>query len=126
MEAHGTSIYGKLERGKQAMKLQMDNATVLRQVFQSCAPGGTASIVGVYVGFIDKFPFGSIFGKGLTVKTGQCNVHKYMKPLLERIMRGEIDPPSIISHTVSLSDAPQMYELFEKEKDECTKVVLKP
>jgi threonine dehydrogenase-like Zn-dependent dehydrogenase len=126
MEAHGTSIYGKLERGKQAMKLQMDNATVLRQVFQSCAPGGTASIAGVYVGFIDKFPFGSIFGKGLTVKTGQCNVHKYMKPLLERIMNGEIDPPEIISHRVSLSDAPAMYELFEKEKDECTKVVLKP
>ena len=126
MEAHGTSVYGKLERGKQAMKLQMDNATVLRQVFQSCAAGGTASIAGVYVGFIDKFPFGSIFAKGLTVRTGQCNVHRYMKPLLDRIVRGEIDPPVIISHSVSLSEAPQMYDLFEREKDQCTKVVLKP
>lgn len=126
MEAHGTSVYGKLERGKQAMKLQMDNATVLRQVFQSCAPGGTASIAGVYIGFIDKFPFGSIFGKGLTVKTGQCNVHRLMRPLLERIANGDINPPEIISHRVSLDDAPKMYELFEAEKDECTKVVLKP
>jgi threonine dehydrogenase-like Zn-dependent dehydrogenase len=125
MEAHGTSIYGKIERGKQAMKLQMDNASVLRQVFQSCAAGGTASIAGVYTGFIDKFPFGSIFGKGLTVKTGQCNVHKYMKPLLDRIVKGEIDPPTIISHRVDLDDAPSMYKLFEEEKDECTKVVLK-
>jgi len=125
MEAHGTSIYGKIERGKQAMKLQMDNATVLRQVFQSCAAGGNASIAGVYTGFIDKFPFGSIFGKGLTVKTGQCNVHKYMKPLLDRIVKGEIDPPTIISHRVDLDDAPSMYKLFEEEKDECTKVVLK-
>lgn len=126
MEAHGTSIYGKLERGKQALKLQMDNATVLRQVFQSCAPGGTASIAGVYVGFIDKFPFGAIFAKGLTVRTGQCNVHRYMRPLLERIVKGEIDPPAIISHRVNLDEAPRMYELFETEKDECTKVVLRP
>jgi threonine dehydrogenase-like Zn-dependent dehydrogenase len=126
MEAHGTSLYGKLERGKQAAKLQMDNATVLRQVFQSCAPGGNASIAGVYIGFIDKFPFGSIFGKGLTVKTGQCNVHKLMKPLLERIANGDINPPEIISHRVALDEAPEMYELFEAQKDECTKVVLKP
>ena len=126
MEAHGTSLYGKLERGKQALKLQMDNATVLRQVFQCCAPGGTASIAGVYVGFIDKFPFGSIFGKGLTVKTGQCNVHRYMKPLLDTIIRGEINPPEIISHRVSLDEAAEMYSLFEEGKDECTKVVLKP
>jgi len=126
MEAHGTSIYGKLERGKQALKLQMDNATVLRQVFQSCAAGGTASIAGVYVGMIDKFPFGTIFGKGLTVRTGQCNVRRYMQPLLERIERGEINPPEIISHRVKLDEAPAMYDLFETDKDQCTKVVLKP
>ena len=126
MEAHGTSIYGKIERGKQALKLQMDNATVLRQVFQSCAAGGTVSIAGVYIGIIDKFPFGTIFGKGLTVKTGQCNVRRYMQPLMDRIEKGEIDPPEIISHRVSLDEAPKMYELFEEEKDECTKVVLTP
>lgn len=86
------------------------------QVFQSCAAGGTASISGVYGRFIDKFPFGTIFAKGLTVPTGQWNVHRYMKPLLDRIIRGEIDPPEIISHTVGLDDAPKMYELFETER----------
>lgn len=126
MEAHGTSLYGKIERGKQALKLQMDNATVLRQAFQSAKAGGNVSVCGVYVGMIDKFPFGTIFAKGLTVKTGQCNVRRYMQPLLDRIVRGEIDPPEIISHKVNLREAAKMYDLFESEKDECTKVVLNP
>jgi threonine dehydrogenase-like Zn-dependent dehydrogenase len=126
LEAHGTSIYGKVERAKQALKLELDNATVLRQIFQACGKGGTVSVVGVYTGFIDKFPYGTIFGKGLTLKGSQCNTQKYMKPLLERIRRGEINPPEIISHRTSLEEAPEMYELFEKEKDVCTKVVMKP
>lgn len=124
MEAHGTSIYGKIERAKQAMKLELDNATVLRQAIQACGKGGTVSVPGVYMGFIDKFPFGAVFGKGLTLKAGQCNVHKYMPTLLDRIERGDINPPEIITHRASLSDAPKMYELFEVEKDDCLKVVL--
>jgi threonine dehydrogenase-like Zn-dependent dehydrogenase len=126
MEAHGTSLYGKIERAKQALKLELDNATVLRQIFQACGKGGTVSVVGVYAGYIDKFPYGTIFGKGLTLRGGQCNTHKYMRPLLERIARGEINPPEIISHRTSLEEAPRMYDLFEREKDDCTKVVMKP
>jgi threonine dehydrogenase-like Zn-dependent dehydrogenase len=126
MEAHGTSLYGKFERAKQALKLELDNATALRQIFQACGKGGTVSVVGVYAGYIDKFPYGTIFGKGLTLKGGQCNTQKYMKPLLERIARGEINPPEIISHRASLEEAPKLYDLFEREKDVCTKVVLKP
>jgi threonine dehydrogenase-like Zn-dependent dehydrogenase len=98
---------------------------VLRQAIQACAKGGTVSVPGVYVGFIDKFPFGAIFGKGLTVKAGQCNVHKYMPSLLEKIEHGEINPAEIITHRASLNDAAKMYDLFEEEKDECLKVVLK-
>lgn len=126
MEAHGTSLYGKFERAKQALKLELDNATVLRQAFQACGKGGTVSVVGVYAGFIDKFPFGTIFGKGLTIRGGQCNTQKYMKPLLERIAKGEINPPEIITHRTTLEEAPAMYDLFEREKNECVKVVMKP
>ena len=126
MEAHGTSLYGKFERAKQALKLELDNATALRQIFQACGKGGTVSVVGVYAGYIDKFPYGTIFGKGLTLKGGQCNTQKYMRPLLERIARGEINPPEIISHRATLEQAPAMYDLFEREKDLCTKVVMKP
>jgi threonine dehydrogenase-like Zn-dependent dehydrogenase len=126
MEAHGTSLYGKFERAKQALKLELDNATVLRQAFQACGKGGTVSVVGVYAGYIDKFPYGTVFGKGLTIRGGQCNTQKYMKPLLERIAKGEINPPEIITHRTTLEEAPAMYDLFEREKDECVKVVMKP
>jgi threonine dehydrogenase-like Zn-dependent dehydrogenase len=126
MEAHGTSVYGKLERVKQALKLELDNATVLRQAIQACAKGGTISVVGVYAGYIDKFPYGTVFGKGLSLRGSQCHTQRYMKPLLERIARGEINPPEIITHRTSLEDAPAMYDLFEREKDQCVKVVMRP
>ena len=126
MEAHGTGVYDGLERGKQFAKVQMDRAAVLRQAIQACGKAGTVSLPGVYTGFIDKFPMGQAFAKGLTFKMGQTNTHKYMRPLLERIERGEIDPSKIISHMVRLDDAPKMYELFQEKRDDCLKVVLKP
>jgi threonine dehydrogenase-like Zn-dependent dehydrogenase len=126
MEAHGTGVYAEIERGKQFAKMQMDRATVLRQVIQACGKAGTVSLPGVYTGFIDKFPMGQAFAKGLTFKMGQTNTHKYMRPLLERIERGEIDPSRIISHMVRLDDAPKMYEVFQEKRDDCLKVVLKP
>jgi threonine dehydrogenase-like Zn-dependent dehydrogenase len=126
MEAHGTGLYAELERGKQFTKMQLDRATVLRQCIQACGKGGTVSLPGVYTGFIDKFPMGQAFAKGLTFKMGQTHTHKYMRPLLEHIERGEIDPSRIISHTVRLDDAPKMYEVFQEKRDDCLKVVLKP
>jgi threonine dehydrogenase-like Zn-dependent dehydrogenase len=126
MEAHGIGLYAGVERAKQFTKLQTDRATVLRQCIQACGKGGTVSLPGVYTGFIDKFPMGQAFAKGLTFKMGQTNTHKYMRPLLEKIERGEIDPSRIITHTVRLDDAPKMYEVFQEKRDDCLKVVLKP
>ena len=126
MEAHGTFIDAIMDRVKQAARLQFDRAHVLRQAIHCCRKGGTVSIPGVYAGFIDKIPFGTAFGKGLTLKMGQTHVHNYTKPLLEKIERGEIDPSFIISHRVSLDEAPEMYRTFRDKADECTKVVMKP
>jgi threonine dehydrogenase-like Zn-dependent dehydrogenase len=126
MEAHGTFIDAVMDRVKQAAKLQFDRAHVLRQVIHCCRKGGTVSIPGVYAGFIDKIPFGTAFGKGLTLKMGQTHVHNYTRPLLEKIERGEIDPSFIISHRVSLDEAPEMYRTFRDKQDACTKVVMKP
>ena len=126
MEAHGTSIVGKMDRAKQALKLEMDNGTVLRQMIQACGTAGAVSVTGVYMGFLDKFPIGTIFNKGLTLKSGQCNVQKYLEPLLNRISDGDLHPNSIITHRVSLDDAPRMYDTFEKKEDGCVKVVMRP
>jgi threonine dehydrogenase-like Zn-dependent dehydrogenase len=64
--------------------------------------------------------------KALTVKTGQTPVQHYLRPLLERVRRGEIDPGFIVTHRLPLADAPHGYDLFRNKEDECVKVVLKP
>ncbi len=125
MEAHGTGVYDQLETGKQYAKVQLDRAAALRQCIQACGKGGTVSLPGVYTGFIDKFPMGQAFAKGLTFKMGQTNTHKYMRPLLERIEAGEIDPSRIITHRIKIDDAPRMYDVFREKKDDCLKVVIK-
>lgn len=126
MEAHGTFADAVLDRVKQAMKLQFDRAHVLRQAIHSCRKGGTVSIPGVYAGFIDKIPMGMAFAKGLTMKMGQTHVHNYTKPLFDRIERGDIDPSFLITHRMTLDDAPRMYQTFRDKQDECVKVVMRP
>ena len=126
MEAHGTSLAAFYDRAKQAAKISFDRPTALRQTIQACRKGGTVSIPGVYGGFLDKFPLGAAFAKGLTLKMGQTHVHKYMQPLLERVVKGEIDPSVVITHRMSLNDAPQAYETFKHKQEQCMKFVLRP
>ena len=126
MEAHGETIGAIVDTAKQKTRLGTDRPHVLRQVIQACRKGGTVSLAGVYGGFVDKIPMGAAFNKGLTFRMGQTHVIRYMQPLLERIMRGEIDPSFVITHRLSLDDAPEGYEIFKHKEDECIKVVLKP
>ncbi|MDQ6645489.1 MAG: glutathione-dependent formaldehyde dehydrogenase [Chloroflexota bacterium] len=126
LEAHGTSIGAVNDIVKQKTRLSTDRPHALRQAIQACRKGGTVSIPGVYGGFLDKVPFGAAFAKGLTFKMGQTHVHRYLAPLLERVQRGEIDPSFVITHRMSLADAPQGYDIFKHKEDECIKVVLKP
>jgi threonine dehydrogenase-like Zn-dependent dehydrogenase len=92
----------------------------------SCRNGGIVSVVGVYGGFVDKFPMGQVMNRGLSIKSGQCHVHRYLRPLLERIENGEIDPSFVVTHRLKLDDAPKGYELFKHKRDDCLKVVLQP
>jgi threonine dehydrogenase-like Zn-dependent dehydrogenase len=126
MEAHGTDAMSFYDKAKQAVRLETDRPTALRQVMVACRKGGHVSLAGVYGGFLDKIPMGAAFNKGLTFKMGQTHVHKYLRPLLERIQNGEIDPSFVITHKMSLEDAPKGYEIFKHKKDNCIKVVLKP
>ncbi len=125
MEAHGHGAQYAYDRAKQIAKIELDRPIALRDAILACANGGVVSVVGVYGGFIDKFPMGSVMNRSLTIRTGQCHVHRYMRPLLERIQRGEIDPTFIITHRMPLGEAAHGYHKFLNKEDECLKVVLK-
>jgi threonine dehydrogenase-like Zn-dependent dehydrogenase len=126
MEAHGAGLSYMYDRAKQSMLMENDRPIVLREAIVACRKGGTVSIPGVYTGLIDKFPLGIAMNKSLTFKMGQTHVHKYLKPLLKRVQDGDIDPTFVITHRLSLEDAPRGYKIFQEKKDDCIKIVLKP
>jgi threonine dehydrogenase-like Zn-dependent dehydrogenase len=125
MEGHGPGLLGAYDRVKTAVMLETDRAYALRQAILACRSGGTVSVAGVYSGLIDKFPMGAIVNRSLTIRSGQCHVHRYMRPLLERIERGEIDPSFVVTHHMRLDEAPDGYAMFSNKEDECLKIVLK-
>jgi threonine dehydrogenase-like Zn-dependent dehydrogenase len=126
MEAHGTTIGFIYDEIKQKVRAETDRPNVLRQCIQACRKGGTVSIPGVYGGMLDKIPLGAAFNKGLTFRMGQTHMMRYMRPLLERIQRSEIDPSFLITHRLSLEDAPDAYKTFRDKQEQCIKVVLDP
>jgi threonine dehydrogenase-like Zn-dependent dehydrogenase len=127
MEAHHHhgAMYA-YDRVKQAARLETDRPYVLREAIMSCRNGGIVSVIGAYGGLVDKFPIGAVMNRGLTIRSGQCHVHRYLRPLLERVQNGDVDPSFVVTHTLSLDDAPQGYETFKQKHEDCVKVVLKP
>jgi threonine dehydrogenase-like Zn-dependent dehydrogenase len=126
-EAHGTGgVDAVIDKLKAAVKLTTDRAHVLRQAIYCCRKAGTISVPGVYIGFPDKIPMGAFMNKGLTMKAGQTHMHRYMKPLLEKIEAGQIDPSFVITHRMKLEQAPEAYKTFRDKEDGCIKVVLQP
>jgi threonine dehydrogenase-like Zn-dependent dehydrogenase len=126
LEAHGHGPAYLYDRVKQAAMLEQDRPTALRQAILACRNGGTVSVPGVYGGFDDKVPLGALMNKGLTVRTGQTHAQRYLRPLLERIKKGEIDPSFVVTHRLRLEDAPNGYEMFLHKQADCVKVVLTP
>jgi len=125
-EAHAPGIGGAYDKIKQTVRLETDRPHVLREAIRCCRKGGTLSIPGVYIGFADKIPVGAMMNKGLTIKTGQTHMQRYLQPLLEKIEAGEIDPSFVITHRVSLDQGPEMYKTFRDKEDGCIKVVMTP
>jgi threonine dehydrogenase-like Zn-dependent dehydrogenase len=119
---HGPSY--AYDRAKQALMLETDRPIALREAIRCCRNGGTVSVIGVYGGYVDKFPMGAVMNRGLTIRAGQCHVQRYLRPLLQRIQNGEIDPSFVITHHLPLAEAPLGYEMFLAKKDNCEKVVL--
>ena len=127
LEAHGHSVDAIYDRVKAATRvLETDRPHVLREAIQACRKGGTVSVPGVYGGLLDKMNIGAAFAKGLSFKMGQTHVHRYLKPLLQRIEQGEIDPTFVITHRMTLAEAPAGYKTFGERADGCIKIVLTP
>ncbi|PKD20369.1 alcohol dehydrogenase [Salegentibacter salinarum] len=126
-EAHGDTLVGKaVDKTKEVLQLPMSRPYVLQQIMMSCKKAGTVSIPGVYIGMVNEIPFGAAMNKALTFKMGQTHVQRYLKPLLDKVDEGLIDPSFIITHRMKLDEAPKAYDLFKKKEDKCVKVVLTP
>jgi threonine dehydrogenase-like Zn-dependent dehydrogenase len=125
LESHTHGPLYALDRAKQLARLQPDRPLALRQAIRCCKNGGVVSVIGVYGGFIDNFPMGAVVNRGLTIRAGQCHVHRYMKPLLEHIERGDLDPRFVITHRLPLAEAARGFEIFLEKREHCEKVVLK-
>jgi threonine dehydrogenase-like Zn-dependent dehydrogenase len=126
LEAHGTGPLALYDRVATSVRFETDRSTALREAIHACRKGGTVSLAGVYGGYLDKFPMGAAFNKALRFRMGQTPVHRYLRPLLERIGKGEIDATDLITHRMPLDRAPEAYEIFRDKEEECIKVVLRP
>ncbi|WP_214367081.1 zinc-dependent alcohol dehydrogenase [Pseudonocardia sp. H11422] len=127
MEAHhDVGPLHAYDRVKQTARVETDRPHVLREAIMSCRNGGIISVIGVYGGFVDKFPMGAFMNRSLRMRTGQCHVHRYLEPLLSRVRAGDIDPGFVITHRMSLEETPRGYEMFKNKEDDCLKVVLSP
>ena len=126
-EAHGHgSIDAVADNLKKKLMLGTDRGHVIREAIICCRKGGTISMPGVYVGFVDKIPMGAFMNKALTLKTGQTHTHRYLAPLLQLIQDGKIDPSFVITHRASLEQGPELYKTFRNKEDNCIKVVMHP
>ena len=126
LEAHAFTVDALLDKAKQLGKVAFDRTHAVRQAIYACAKGGVVSIPGAYVGLVDMFPLGQAFAKGLRLRMGQTNVHKYVPKLLELIANDTLQPQSVVTHRYRLDDAPEAYQLFMSKQDRCQKVVLTP
>lgn len=126
-EAHGGgAIDAVVDKVKASLYLGTDRPHVLREAIMCCRKGGTLSVPGVYIGFLDKIPFGALMNKGLTIRTGQTHTHRYLAPLLDMVVNGKIDPSFVITHRAGLEDGPDLYQRFRDKQDGCIKVVMTP
>ena len=125
MEAHGTGPQYAYDRVKQALHLHTDRGSALREAAMAVRKGGVLSVMGIY-GVIDKFPFGVLTNKGITMPTSQQPGQRYMGRMLEHVQAGELDPSFLVSHRMPLEAAPRGYEMFKEKEDGCLRVAFTP
>ena len=126
LEAHGFFVDNVLDQIKVSTLTGTDRAHANRQAIIACRKGGRVSMPAVYGGFVDKWPLGAFMEKGLTLKTGQTHVQRYLPALLTAILEEKIDTTFLISHRMPLEKGPEGYKMFHDQQNDVTKIVLKP
>ena len=128
MESVGSeTTMQKVASAVQSTVSASDRPYALNDAILSCRPGGVVSVPGVYIGSAVPTAMGAFMNKGLSMKTGQTHVHKYLDLLMRLIEEGKVDPTVIISNrTADLGDGPDLYKTFRAKKDGCVKVVMFP
>jgi len=128
MESMGSETASqRMASAVQSTLSSSDRPYALNDAILCCRPGGVVSVPGVYIGSSVPTALGAFMNKGLSMRTGQTHVHKYMGTLMRLIEERKIDPTVIISHrTADLGDGPDLYKTFREKKDGCIKVVMFP
>jgi threonine dehydrogenase-like Zn-dependent dehydrogenase len=129
LEAHRAGAHGFeyiYDRTKQALGAETDRPIALREAIMACRNGGVVSVIGVYGGFIDKFPMGALLNKGLTLRGAQMHGQRYIPMLLERMERGELVTEYLATHVMPLDDGPRGYAMFKDKQDGNLRSVFRP
>jgi glutathione-independent formaldehyde dehydrogenase len=111
---------------------------LLDNLVASVRSTGGIGVVGVYVpqdpGAVTEnakdgrvaFDYGTMFSKGQRMGTGQCPVKRYNRQLRDLVISGRAKPSFLVSHELTLDEAPEAYERFDNREDGWTKVLLHP
>ncbi|MDP9793358.1 threonine dehydrogenase-like Zn-dependent dehydrogenase [Catenuloplanes nepalensis] len=126
MEAHTPGPQQAYDQVKQQLRLQTDRPSAVRDAIYQARKGGSVFVLGVYAGFVDKFPLGAMMNKGLTVRGAQMHGQRYIPMLLDRMARGELVTEHLATHVMPLDRGPEGYRMFKDKEDGCVRAVFEP
>jgi threonine dehydrogenase-like Zn-dependent dehydrogenase len=106
--------------------MQTDRPVAVRDAIHACRKGGSVFVLGVFAGFVDKFPLGALMNKGLTVRGAQMHGQRYIPMLLQRMAKGELTTEHLATHVMPLDSAPEGYRIFKEKEDGCVRAVFLP
>jgi threonine dehydrogenase-like Zn-dependent dehydrogenase len=112
-------------RGADAVLEVVGSPEATRLAFELVRPGGIVSAVGVHTEPQLAFSPVEAYDKNLTYRAGRCPARAYIERLLPLVMERKYDFTSIVSHRMTLAEAPRGYHLFERKLEACTKVLLR-
>jgi alcohol dehydrogenase len=115
-----------MEKAMNVLQMEKGTMKVLGYCLDAVRRGGTVTVMGVYGTPYDNFPLHQWFDKGIMMMGGQAWPHRYIDHLMQLVQTGKVKLNDIITHKVSLSEAPKMYDIFNKKEDNCVKVILTP